>query len=44
MEGAAIATIDIPNWILDLRVSSCGFFCHLTGEDAAEILQTFECA
>ena len=44
MEGAAIATINIPNWILDLRVSSCGFCCHLTGEDAAEIPQTFDCA
>ena len=44
MEGAAIANIDNPNWILDLRVSSCGFCCHLTGEDAAEIPQTFDCA
>ena len=44
IEGAAIANIDNPNWILDLRVSSCGFCCHLTGEDAAEIPQTFDCA
>ena len=44
IEGAAIANIDNPNWILDLRVSSCGFCCHLTGEDVAEIPQTFECA
>ena len=44
IEGAAIANIDNPNWILDLRVSSCGFCCHLAGEDAAEIPQTFDCA
>ena len=44
IEGTAIANIDNPNWILDLRVSSCGFCCHLTGEDAAEIPQTFDCA